>query len=261
MGWNTWLTVGLVMLALGVILFIIGIVWYEMNIRNRTTQNPWTYVFLIGGAAIGVIGCILIAIGLVQSDTESKTKTKLVESPPYIQGRQSVYVTPDGTILASNPPGANIPVGASVVTTADGQQVMYAPVETTVDGRNRVNGVDRVDTSKQIVHGKTTYMPVQQYIPVQNVTLPPVVISDSTDQVYLAPPKPVPYRSVSSTLSPSSRQTLPPSTDVGYKAPVKSDYVQIKQTPPTTTSPAPTTYKLPPTVVEAPVIEDDPELW
>lgn len=191
MGWNIWLTIGMIMLAIGVIAFIIGIVWYEINIRNRTSQNVWTYFFLIAGAVVGVIGCIMIAMGLIQSENASSTKMKYMEGPAR-------WRTVGGT---------------NYMVDANGNVLYKEAAQSSMDSSMTTG----MTTGQMTAQGMT------------NMKLPPVVLPETKEEVYMSQP----------------RIITPPETSM--------QFVHVKEPN--------TTIKLPPLVMEKPVVEDNPETW
>jgi predicted permease len=88
---------GLGIMIFGVILVVIGIILYEISIRNRKGQTGWTYALLIVGAVATVVGAILLGMGLVRSMSSPVTRTypKMpVGETPYVPFQQYQSTVP-----------------------------------------------------------------------------------------------------------------------------------------------------------------------
>jgi uncharacterized membrane protein len=54
---------------IGLILTIIGVVWFEINKKNNTTQSPWVYIVMLGGILLLIIGVILAGYFFIQNSS------------------------------------------------------------------------------------------------------------------------------------------------------------------------------------------------
>lgn len=53
-----------VFVLVGIVLLIIGIVLYEVNLRNKSSQQWWVWALMIGGLVVAVLAGIALAFTL-----------------------------------------------------------------------------------------------------------------------------------------------------------------------------------------------------
>lgn len=79
--------VAICFIIIGIILLIVGIIFFEINRSNNKSQPWWVWLLMIGGAVLAIIGGIFLAFSLRDTGTVKVVPvqpTTLVQPAPII---------------------------------------------------------------------------------------------------------------------------------------------------------------------------------